>query len=356
MQTVQWRPEINTLTNPPSYRPRCIPRSIAGYDDIAAQLALKNPTCSVELIKSIMMGMMDEIMAQLINGNQVTLTNAFTFRLSLNGRLESPDAPLPPINEALHVRVSASRPCIEAARQVVQLERLAMSEKLPLINAATDTVLKLNDVLNTYGALHLLGSELLFTPDDDSGECVLEGTRNGKIVQSRFTKISNTEITFLPDIPSQTSPWNNEYTLSIATRYTEHGTQRIGIYHRKLRTPLLVTGFGQPNQAVGILTGSAAAPYVLITGGTLSTNATLRIQVVYDQSEVALLFNLLDMSEGGKQGTAVKVTEDGMYELTGFTGSVVTSLVVAVNNFTDLVHLTRNSYSGRLVDVLQLVV
>ncbi|MCI5224321.1 MAG: hypothetical protein D3924_17045 [Candidatus Electrothrix sp. AR4] len=53
-----------------------------------------------------------------------------------------------------------------------------------------------------------------------------------------------------------------------------------------------------------------------------------------------LLFTLLDM------------TENGEYSLNEFVGSILTGLDIRVNSFTQLVDMIRNSYSGRLVDVL----
>jgi hypothetical protein len=50
-----------------------------------------------------------------------------------------------------------------------------------------------------------------------------------------------------PDIPTQADPWNNEYTVSISTQYTEHETVRKGVYERMLRSPLTMTNFSHPN-------------------------------------------------------------------------------------------------------------
>lgn len=49
-------------------------------------------------------------------------------------------------------------------------------------------------------------------------------------------------ILVVPDIPEPEKSWNNEYTLSISTHYTENGTLRTGTYKRMLRSPLQVTG------------------------------------------------------------------------------------------------------------------
>ncbi len=197
-------------------------------------------------------------------------------------------------------------------------------------------MLGLKDVLNPVGALRMTGNDLFFDHEHEGGECVLEGTRNGNTVQSRFVRISNSEITFLPDIPDQPDPWNNEYTL------------RTGIYRRRLRTPLNA----ELGIDTGILTYRANSPYVTVTGCTLAADETVRIQVVLDLHEGDVLFSLLGMNEEGPAGEAVRVTADGPYTLPGFTNSGLSSLNLTVINFSRLVEMIRNSYSGRLVDVL----
>ncbi len=43
MKTVQWRPEVNTLTMPQSYSVRHIPKDTVGYAGIADRMARNNP-------------------------------------------------------------------------------------------------------------------------------------------------------------------------------------------------------------------------------------------------------------------------------------------------------------------------
>ena len=350
MATVQWRPEVNALTTPQSWRPLHLPRSTSGNNDLAARIAQKHSALDQEMIKTTLTALIEEIKLDLINGNQSALEDAFTFRVSLNARLDAPDDPLPPTEEILHVRVAISRAFLEEVQRLAQLERLPMSKKLPLITSAEDGLLKLNDVLNPNGLLHLSGSDLLFDPADAGCGCMLEGTRSGKQLQTRCTMIFNSEISFLPDIPAQDNPWNNEYILSVATQYTEHGTLRTGIYERRLRTPLTV----ELGTGTGILTDKSNSPHVTVTGGDLSAEETLRIQVILDLHEGSLAFNLLDMQEGGKEGAAVTITGNGPVTLAGFSGSSLTSLDLEVNRFANLVNMIRENYSGRLVDVLEL--
>jgi hypothetical protein len=353
MATVQWRPEVNALTTPQSWRPRYVARNTNGSDVLAARIALKHPSLDEETIKTTITALVEEIRIDMINGDQSSLDNAITFRLSLTGRLDSPDAPLPPAEESVALRAVFSRAITEDVQRNVRFERLPFEEKLPVIATAEDTVFGLSDVLNPGGALRLGGSDLAFTPGAADEGCVIEGTRSGRTVQSRFVSISDTAITLLPDIPAQNDPWNNEYLLAVAARYTENGTLRTGIYRRRLRSPLTVTKLGHPNPPeVGILTDKAALPYVTVTGGALSADETVRIQVILDLHANTLAFNLLDMSEGGKAGAAVQVTANGPVTLAGFADSALTSLNVTVKNFADLVKMIRSGYSGRLVDVL----
>jgi hypothetical protein len=157
----------------------------------------------------------------------------------------------------------------------------------------------------------------------------------------------------VPHIPSQDDPWNNEYTISISTQYTEHGTLRTGTYGQRLRSPLLLSGFSAHNpQEVGILTGSAAAPYVKAAAAEMTASERIRIQAVLDARSGQLLLSLLDMSEHGAAGGAVTVPGNGDYTLPGFSGSAISSLTVKVENYAELVELLRSGYHNRMVDIL----
>lgn len=355
MTTILWRPEVNALTTPQSYRPLHTPRAILGYDELAARIAAKNPLYSEGLGKGYMLAMRDEIAALLAEGNQLTLEGLLTAHISLSGRLDTPDAPLPPLEESLHIGIYASKRIVDWVRQNGQAERTAMTEKAPVVSAAEDTVLKLPDVLNPSGLLRLSGADLLFDPEAEGCGCVIENTAGGHTVQSRFGTISNSEVMLAPDIPSPPQPWNNEHRLLISTRYSEHGTLRTGTCRRPLRTPLTLTHFSHPNPPeVGILTGSADSPHVSVTGGTLSgADTELRIQAVLNAQDGGLRLSLLDMKEDGASGDAVRVNGNGEYTLPGFAGSPLSSLNLRVNDAAALTQLVRSSYGGRLVDILK---
>ena len=354
MGTIQWRPEVNALTTPQSYWIRFVPRNSAGIEEIAADIALRHPNFSQADILTILRSEDEAIMARLLNGEQVTKEGSFSWFPSFAGRLDSPDDPLPPLEDCLHLNVRVSAPYLAAFCQNAQTERRPEEKKLPLISGSQDSLLKLKDVLNPAGALLLTGNDLFFDQSvPDAGQCVIAGTQSGSSIQPRLLKVEPSEIMLMPEIPAQANPWNNEYTVSISTRYSAHGSLRTGTYGRMLRTPLTLTNFGHPNPPeVGILSSKETSPLVSVTGGSVTADETLRIQAVLDVRQDVLLFSLLDMQEGGREGAAVIVTANGDFTLQGFSGSAVSSLDVRVNNYAALKTMIRNKYSSRLVDVL----
>jgi len=209
MSTIQWRPQVNALTKPQSYRPQVVPRGTSGYDKMAADISAVNPNYNAELLRSVAPLIMDWIQQELINGWQVTFEDAFTFHPSMTGKMAGPDDPLPNANELLQVKVYAARSFVLAFRQKGRLERMPMSEKLPLVTSTEDTKLKLADVLNPDGVLRLTGSNLFFDEEDPDCGCVITGTQSGARKQSTFASIANSEILLVPDIPAQAHPWNN---------------------------------------------------------------------------------------------------------------------------------------------------
>lgn len=352
MASIQWRPEYNVLTVPPSWKIRFVPRDSVGTDELAAAMAAENPNYTEEDAKTMLAVLQRVIQKQLLNGNQVTIDGMISFGLSFTGRLESPDDPLPPADKCLHVSVRVLQPFLKEIKQLARFEKLAMIEKGPLIDSAEDTSLHLADVLYGKGVLKLSGSNLFFDPEEEGNECVIEGVRKGRKVQTQFGPISDSSAVIVPDIPNQNEPWQNECTVSISTRPTGHGSPRIGIYRRRLRSVLVINGLSH-EVGPGILSSSAAdAPLVRLTGGAASAGEMLRIQAVFDIRNSWLLLSLLGMKEDGQAGEAVNVKAGGDYTLQGFAGSAVSSLTVNVADYAALLNLVRDQYYGRLVDVL----
>ncbi|CAK8723604.1 MAG: hypothetical protein CDV28_10320 [Candidatus Electronema aureum] len=324
MATIQWRPEPNPLTVPYSWKIRFVPRDSSGTDELAVAMNEENPNYSVEDAKTMLALLKRVIQKKLLNGEQATIDGMITFGFSFTGRLDTPDDPLPPVDETLHVDVRVLAPFFKEIRQQARFEKLPMTEKGPVIDSVEDTRLHLADVLNSKGVLKLTGTNLLFDPEVEGNGCVIEGTRSWQAAQTQFGPLADSSIVIVPDIPAQDAPFNNEYTLSVSARPSGHGSPRTGTYRRRLRSPLAVTKLGHPNPPeVGILTGKAANPLASVTGGTVSADEMLRIQAVFDIRNSVLLLSLLGMKENGPAGAAVTVAANGAYTVPGFSGSAV---------------------------------
>ncbi len=353
MSGIQWRPEVNALTTPKSYRIRYVPRDVIGYEELAAEISATNPNYNEALVNSILHAFIDKVQEKLLEGVQVTLEEGFTFRLSFSGRLDEPTDPLPDDEDMLQVRVYASQPFVREVRQQARFERLPAAKKAPIIASAEDNRTKLNNVLNAEGVLKLTGSNLLFDENDEGSGCIIEGTRSGKTTQQQFGLISNSSVLVVPDIPAQNNPWNNEYIVSITTRYTKHGSLRTGVFGERLRSPLAV----EPGNSTsnGILTGKANTPYVRVNGASISgSTARTRIRVILNRQSGDLMFSLLDMEENGLAGPTVTATSDGDIILAGYNGSLVSSLDITVTKFDDLSDLLRDDYSDSMTDILDI--
>jgi len=347
--SIQYRPELNPLTKSKCYSVRFVPHKVAGREDIAADISLRHPNFSKEDILTILKAEDEVIGIRLLNGEQVTKEGCCTWYPSFSGTLDQPNAQMASLLECLQLNVRISAPYLERIRRNAQVERLPMTEKLPVITATEDAVLELKDVLRSDGMLRITGNNISLQRDSSVEHCLIEGTHDGSAVQRRLGPISNKEIILMPDIPTQAQSWQNEYRLSITTRYTSNGTARKGTYRRLLRTILGV----RLGENAGILSGSGELPLVTVTNGTMtSESARLRIQAVYHGQNGTLRLSLLDMQEGGTEGDWVQVSGNGSYTLPGYAGSEVSSLELTVADYPALLAMVRSPYGGRLVDVL----
>lgn len=62
------------------------------------------------------------------------------------------------------------------------------------------------------------------------------------------------------------------------------------------------------------------------------------------------------MQDGGHEGNEVQVAANGVYTIPGYSGGYVTSLIVTVADYATFYTLVRNTYGGRIVDILDVSV
>ncbi|MCW5198501.1 hypothetical protein VU06_01980, partial [Desulfobulbus sp. F3] len=62
------------------------------------------------MVEAVMRAERKAIQRHLINGDQITLEDAFSYRVSFVGKLDAPDAPPPDRDDLIQVNIHASVP------------------------------------------------------------------------------------------------------------------------------------------------------------------------------------------------------------------------------------------------------
>ena len=239
---IQYKVLPNYLTNPPSYIARPVPQKTLGYDDMATQISLHNPTITTATVKAVLEACREEVVRQLADGNTINLPGFVSFVVSLPVRLDQPtdDLPLNPVDVKAKPSVVLKK---EVAQQATYL-RLPYAEKSPDISAAYDTNTNIANWIRPDYGFRMDGSNLSFNAADPAqGVFLTDADIDGNTVQQ--TKISlnrPSTIIITPDFGEEPSLSPNvEKTIFVRTRYTENGQLRTGEYSKRLRSTNVVT-------------------------------------------------------------------------------------------------------------------
>jgi hypothetical protein len=349
MATIQWRPEGNLLTNPKSYKARIMPRVTMDYAAVAEAIAARNPNFSAVAVETILRELREEVRIQLNNGNAVVLKDFCSFKTTANVRLETPSSPMPPPGSSLMTTISASRTLRDDVRTGASYEKLPATEKAPVITSIVDTHYNLPDVITAFFIMDVVGSNLQIGPDIEGSKVTITGSRNGEYNPTVFPERKPSRILFSANQSSQTDPWNNEWQVSVTTRYTENGSLRTGTYNRYLRAPLTISHSALPK---GCLSSGETAALANVTDNT--GNETIRICADVNAQDDILRFWLTGMTQDSAVGDAVIINANQAYTLTGFAGSAVTSLEVTTVNWEAIKTLVKTKYTNRMYDILNI--
>lgn len=349
MATIQWRLESNPLTNPTSYKVRIMPRVAMDYEAIAQAIAARNPNFSAVAVETILRELREEVRIQLNNGNSVTLKDFCSFKTTANVRLETPSSPMPPPGTSLMTTISASITLRDDVRTGATYEKLPATEKAPVITSITNTNYELPDVIAYMSVMDVVGSNLQIGPDIADSKVTITGSRNGEHNPVMFAERKPSRILFTANQSSQTDVWNNEWQVSVTTRYTENGSLRTGTYNRYLRAPLNISHAALPK---GCLSSGETAALANVTDNT--GNEMIRICADVNAQDDILRFWLTGMEVDSPVGDAVIINANQAYTLSGFAGSAVTSLEITTVNWEAIKTLVKTKYTNRMYDILNI--
>ena len=316
---IQYKIIPNYLTNPPSYTARPVAQKTLGYDEMAAQISLHNPTIPEAVAKAVLQAFRSEVVRQLADGNTVNLSGFMSFVISMPVRLAQPTDDLPP--NPVDVRAKPSVVLKQEVSQQATYMRLPYSEKSPDIIAARDTNTGLANWIRPDYGLRLDGSNIGFDAADPEQGVFLTDADDNTAQQTKLSLNEPSKIIITPDFTglSSVSP-NVEKIISVRSRYTENGQLRIGEYSKRLRSTNVVTT-AQPR--IFVVGDSSDAP--LLVTDYPGLQGMCRFEAVYrTDGQISLAVGPLT----GSLGPEVIITPDGTdMVLTGFGADVTVNFV-----------------------------
>ncbi len=316
---VQYKIIPNYLTNPPSYTARPIAQKTLGYDDMAAQISLHNPTIPEAVAKAVLEAFRNEVVRQLADGNTVNLSGFMSFVISMPVRLDQPTDDLPP--NPVDVRAKPSVVLKQEVSQQATYVRLPYSEKSPDIIAAHDTNTSIPNWIRPDYGFRLDGSNIGFDAEDPEQGVFLTDADGNTAQQTKLSLNDPSKIIITPDFIGLSSvPPNVEKIIAVRSRYTANGQLRIGEYSKRLRSTNVVTT-AQPR--IFVVGDSSDAP--LLVTDYPGLQGMCRFEAVYQtDGRISLAVGPLT----GPLGPEVIIPPDGTdMVLTGFGADVEVNFV-----------------------------
>ena len=323
---IQYKVIPNFLTNPPSYTARPVPQKTLGYDDIATQISLHNPTITAATVKAVLEACREEVIHQLADGNTINLPGFVSFVVSLPVRLDQPTDDLPP--SPVDVKAKPSVVLKQEVAQQATYLRLPYAEKSPDISAAYDTNTSLPNWIRPDYGFRLDGANLSFNAADPALGVFLTDADGNTVQQTKISLNEPSKIIITPDFGEEpvASP-NVEKTIAVRARYTQNGQLRTGEYSKRLRSTNVVTS----SQSKLFVVGDATDGPLEVTNYT-GDQVMCRFEAVYRTDgkislavgplagplgpELILPLNGADMELAGLEApVTVNFIDSGSYDL-----------------------------------------
>lgn len=310
---------LNALTNPPSYSGRVVPNQILGYDQIAAQINLRNPTIPVQTAKSVLEAFANEVKIQLADGNTVNLTNFCSFVVTMPIKLETPNDPLP--SNPINISAKPSTPFKDAVKTAATYTRLPTPIKAPTISASYDSSTSVEGFVRNGWGLTIAGTNLRFDPTDATQGVFLLSQAGNDIRQENISLNDPSRLIVIPGLDPAVQPAGAasvEHVLSVRSKYTDNGTLRTGGYGKKLRTKNMIS---DTNKKLFVTGTATSGPAVVKTYAGSAVDCRILAQVKTDGS---LTLSIGSMT--GSFGQEMTVAANGDYTLAGLAADVVVTV------------------------------
>ena len=156
--SIEYELSLNKLTTPPSYAPRVRPRATTGLAALGQRIAGSSTVAPAD-VQAVLVGLTEQIEADLIAGNWVALDGIGIITSSLKGRLASPTDPLPAGSE-VEIGFRAEPRLRKNIRANAIYTRIDPSDQAPLLLTLTLKVGGDPGHISASNVLEILGDRL----------------------------------------------------------------------------------------------------------------------------------------------------------------------------------------------------
>jgi hypothetical protein len=309
----------NALTNPPSFTCRVVPNSVLGYDEVATQINLHNPTIPVSTAKTVLEAFRSEVVLQLAAGNTVNLSNFASFVVTMPVKLAAATDSLPA--NPISVSAKPSTTLKAEIQQQATYTRLQTPVKAPTLNAAYDASSGIDGFCRNGYGLRISGSNLRFNADDVEQGVFLLSQAGNDMHQDNISLNDPSNLIIIPGLDPAAQPAGAasvEHVLTVRSKYTDNGTLRSGGYSKKMRTINMIS---DTNKKLFVTGTATSGPAVVKTYAGSTVNCRILAQV---QTTGELTLAIAPLS--GSFGQAMTVAANGDFVLAGLVANVTVTV------------------------------
>lgn len=196
-----------------------------GLDEMIGHVVVKTALSAADM-RGAVLALNEEIVAVLAAGDVAVIDGLGTFRLSLSGSFDSPEAIVTRENAQPNIVIQRDKSMLSTVIALAEYARMVAAIKSPVINRFYDVASCAFDRYTPGSVVRLKGKHLKFDPaQTDEGVFVTDGLTETRL--TLYSEITSRRIdALLP--PTLHGP----LTVIVRTRYAPGGEMRTGRHHR----------------------------------------------------------------------------------------------------------------------------
>jgi predicted histone-like DNA-binding protein len=216
---------IENKLKPGAYYARVVDGRRVELDEMIGRVVAKTALSAADMHGAVL-ALNEEIIAVLAAGDVAVIDGLGTFRLSLSGSFDSPEAIVTRENARPNIVIQRDKSMLSAVLALAEYAKTVAAVKSPVISRFYDVATRAFDCYTPGSVVRLKGKHLKFDPAQaDQGVFVSDGLTETRL--TLYSEITNRRIDILlpPDL-------HGPLTFIVRTRYAPGGELRASRHHR----------------------------------------------------------------------------------------------------------------------------